>query len=167
MPSPEDYLSALKALAPRAGLPARMSANIPQEQLDQFPPDWGVIEQLAAYAFALPEVVERPTQIAPDGSRALHLADGVPANREAFLVGREFAHIHNPPIGSMHAMLPEPFRGLAIDQGWVVRHPFAIRGSGPQGAVFIYAPRDAGELEWAKLLLAIAHAWACGRLSAN
>ncbi len=167
MMSPENYLAVLKAIAPRAGSPARMSANIPQEQLDQFPSDWRVIDQLAAYAFALPDVVERPTRIAPDGSRALNLADGVPADRTAFLVGREFAHIHNPPIGSMHAMLPEPFRSLAIDKGWVVRHPFAVRGTGPEGAVFIYAPRDMGELESAKLLLAISHAWACGRLNAN
>jgi hypothetical protein len=37
----------------------------------------------------------------------LTLADSVLANADGFLIDREFAHIHNPPIGSMHATLPE------------------------------------------------------------
>ena len=160
-----NYESVMQALPAREGLPPRMTPSNPQEQLEQFPEDWIWIEQLAAFAFALPHVVERETLIAPDGSRALHLVEQVTANAEAFLIGREFAHIHNPPIGSMHAMLPEPYRGLALEKGWIVRHPFAIRGIGPSAAVFIYAPRNAQELEWAKLLLSISHAWACGKLA--
>lgn len=163
---PEDYLSALRALPARQGPPPQMQTTIPQEQLDQFPPDWRVIDELSAFAFSLPDVVERPTQIAPDGSRALTLAEGVRANPDALLVAREFAHIHNPPIGSMHATLPAPHRSLALEKGWIVRHPFAVRGMGPPAAVFIFAPRDEHELEWARLLLQLSHAWACGRLHA-
>jgi hypothetical protein len=143
-----------------------MTPANPQEQLEQFPEDWQVIVELAAHAFALADVVERPTQIAPDGSRALNLTESVPANSEAFLVGREFAGIHNPPIGSMHATLPEPYRSLALKKGWVLRHPFAaVRGIGPRAAVFIFAPRNQQELQWAKLLLEISHASANGTIA--
>lgn len=161
----QDYLAKMRVLPEREGAVPRMTLANPQEQLEQFPEDWQVIVDLAAHAFALADVVERPTQIAPDGSRALNLAESVPANSEAFLVGREFAHIHNPPIGSMHATLPEPYRSLALKKGWVLRHPFAVRGIGPRAAVFIFAPRNQQELQWAKLLLNISHAWANGTIT--
>lgn len=161
----QDYLAKMRVLPEREGAVPQMTLANPQEQLEQFPEDWQVIVDLAAHAFALADVVERPTQIAPDGSRALNLAESVPANSEAFLVGREFAHIHNPPIGSMHATLPEPYRSLALKKGWVLRHPFAVRGIGPRAAVFIFAPRNQQELQWAKLLLEISHAWANGTIT--
>ena len=160
----QDYLATMQTLPEREGPAPRMTPANPQEQLEQFPADWPLIIELATHAFALPNVVEKPTQIAPDGSRALTLAESVPAHSAAFLVGREFAHIHNPPIGSMHATLPEPYRSLALQKGWVLRHPFALRGIGPSAAVFIFAPRNQQELQWAKWLLELSHAWASGHL---
>ncbi len=160
----QDYLTRMQALPDREGPAPRMTLATPQEQLEDVPADWQLIVELAAHAFALPHVVERPTRIAPAGSRALTLADSVHANAAAFLIDREFAHIHNPPIGSMHATLPEPYRSLAIKKGWVLRHPFAVRGIGPSAAVFIFAPRDQQELQWARLLLELSHAWATGQL---
>ena len=93
----------LRTLPPRHGPFPRMTLANPQEQLDQFPPDWPLIDCLAEHAFSLPMVVECPTQVAPDGSRALTLHGSVPMEPQAVMVGREFAHIHNPPVGSMHA----------------------------------------------------------------
>ncbi|MEI2741923.1 MAG: phospholipase [Candidatus Competibacter sp.] len=160
----QDYFAKMHVLPEREGTAPRMTPANPQEQLEQFPEDWQLIVELATYAFSLANVVEKPTQIAPDGSRALHLTESVSANSEAFLIEREFAHIHNPPIGSMHATLPEPYRSLALKKGWVLRHPFAVRGIGPRAAVFIFAPRNQQELQWAKLLLEISHAWANGTI---
>lgn len=162
--SHQHHLTKMQALSERQGLAPRMTPANPQEQLEQFPQDWQLIDELAAYAFALENVIERPTQIAPDGSRALNLSASVQANPKAFLIGREFAHIHNPPIGSLHATLPEPYRSLALQKGWILRHPFAIRGLGPEAAVFIFAPRNSQELQWVKLLLEISHAWASGKI---
>ena len=31
----------------------------------------------------------------------------------------------------MHLMLPQPYRDLALQKGWILRHPFAMRGIGP------------------------------------
>ncbi len=66
--------------------------------------------------------VERPTRIAPPGSRAptLEPPDADPDAR-AFMVDREFAHIHNPPIGSLHPTLPPALRALALDRGRAMR----------------------------------------------
>jgi Family of unknown function (DUF5519) len=152
---------------PRHGPFPRMTPANPQERLDQFPPDWRLIERLAEHAFSMPMVVERPTQVAPDGSRALTLDGRLSMEPKAVMVGREFAHIHNPPAGSMHLMLPQAARELASCKRWVLRHPFAVRGWGPEDAVFVFAPRDEHELEWAKALLSVSHAWASGALGAS
>jgi hypothetical protein len=161
----QDYLQAINSLPQRAGSPPRMTPANPQEQLEQYPPDWSVIEQLAAFAFALADVKEAPTQIAPPGSRALTLApEHATHESEAFMVDLEFAHIHNPPIGSMHMTLPPALREAAAAKGWVLRHPLAVRGIVSPDVVFAFAPRDAIELAAAQLLLQAAHAYATGSL---
>jgi hypothetical protein len=166
MNTTQKILHQIKSLPLRQGHAPRMTPSNPQEQLEQFPSDWGLIEQLAAYAFELDSVVERPTQIAPPGSRALTLSDhDATPDRHAFMVDLEFAHIHNPPIGSMHLTLPQALRDVAIERGWALRHPLAVRGIVSPDVVFVFAPRDAAELAAAKLLLQASHAYARGRLS--
>ncbi len=161
----QDFLQAIHNLPQRAGQPPRMTPANPQEQLEQFPQDWSVIEQLGAFAFLLADVKEAPTQIAPPGSRALTLEPAhATREREAFMVDLEFAHIHNPPIGSMHLTLPPVLREAAASKGWVLRHPLAVRGMVSPDVVFAFAPRDTGELVAAKVLLSAAHAYATGAL---
>ncbi len=160
-----SFLKVIHSLPQRAGQPQRMTPANPQEQLEQYPPDWSVIEQLATFAFSLADVKEAPTQIAPPGSRALTLApEHATQQSEAFMVDLEFAHIHNPPIGSMHLTLPPVLREAAAAKGWVLRHPLAVRGIVSPDVVFAFAPRDAGELAVAKLLLQAARAYAAGVL---
>jgi hypothetical protein len=161
----KGFLQALENMPPRVGQAPRMTLANPQEQLDQYPPNWVLIEKLAMFAFSLANVKEAPTQIAPPGSRAMTLAaaDATP-DREAFMVDFEFAHIHNPPIGSMHLTLPPALRDTAADKGWVLRHPLAVRAVVSPDVVFAFAPRDDDELAVAKLLLQAAHAYATGAL---
>jgi hypothetical protein len=161
----QDFLKAMDELPARSGPAPRMTPANPQEQLEQYPQDWRVIEQLAAYAFSLADVKERPTQIAPPGSRALTLdPEHASHDDEAFMVDLEFAHIHNPPVGSLHLTLPPALRAAAISKGWVLRHPLAVRGAVSPDVVFAFAPRDASELPAAKLLVKAAHAYATGQL---
>jgi phospholipase/carboxylesterase len=159
-----SIIDRIAALAPRRGSHPRMTPTNPQEQLEQFPENWHVIERLAAFAFSLPRVVERPTHIAPPGSRALTFNhDDASHDRNAFMVDLEFAHIHNPPVGSMHLTLPVDVREAAIAKGWALRHPLAIRNIVSPDVTFVYAPRDEEELEWAKLLIEASHAYASNR----
>jgi len=66
-----------------------------------------MVEELAQRVFALAGVEERPSAISVPGARALWLREELPTGpQEAFMIGREFAHIHPIPDGSLHAALP-------------------------------------------------------------
>jgi hypothetical protein len=163
----QSFIDRFSKLPERSGEMPRMTAGNPQEQLEQFPRSWALVEELHDFAFSLDQVVEAPTHIAPPGSRALTLdqADRAAKNRGAFLIDNEFAHIHNPPTGSMHLTLPAPLRELAMTRRWVLPHPLAGKHGITPDNVFAFAPRDEGEVEVAKLLLSASHAYALGRLT--
>ncbi len=93
-------------------------------------------------------VVERPSLVSVRGARALCVVESLGIGpRAAFLIGREFAHIHPPPDGSMHLALPPDDARQVIARGWGEQHPVARLGFLAPGIVMIYAPRDDRELE--------------------
>ena len=148
-------------LEPRAGDRPRTTPTNPHTQLDQQPTDLRWVEELAERVFALPGVVEQPSGISVPGARALVLADGEPAGPpEAFLIGREFAHLHPAPDHSLHAMLPIELVDEAVDAGWAEPHPVALRGLIPRTAVMVYAPRDDAELDVVEELVRASHGFA-------
>ena len=60
-------------------------------------------------AFELPFVERRPSGISVPGAEALVLPHAHACGpREAFMIGREFAHVHPGYDGSSHLMLPLP-----------------------------------------------------------
>jgi hypothetical protein len=148
-------------LPARHGRRPRTSPSNPHTQLDQQPTDPRLAEELARRAFALPGVSEQPSRISVPGARAMVLADGEPAGpSEAFLIGREFAHLHPFPDYSLHAMLPVDVANAAIDAGWAEHHPVALRGLIPPTAVMLYAPRDETELDVVMTLIRASHGYA-------
>src|SRR3954470_20689325 len=148
-------------LPSRGGTRPRTTPTNPHTQLDQQPADARLVEELARRAFALPGVVEEPSGISVPGARALILAPGEPAGPpEAFLIEREFAHLHPAPDHSLHALLPLETAREAIDAGWAEPHPVALRGLIPQTAVMLYAPRDESELDVIEALLLPSHGFA-------
>lgn len=125
-------------------------------------------EALASRLFALPDVEERPTRISVPGARALWLRDDVPAGpSEAFMVEREFAHLHPGHDQSLHATLPPELAEEAIAAGWAELHPVARMGYIPATTVMIYAPRDEDELNVIYGLLLASYRYAGGRLPAS
>ena len=149
------------SLPQRAGARPRTTPTNPHTQLDQQPTDPGLIEELARRAFALPGVVEEPSRISVPGARALVLAPGEPAGPpEAFLIGREFAHVHPNPDHSLHAMLPTETVDEAVAAGWAEPHPVALQGLIPRNAVMLYAPREEDELDVVDGLVRASHAFA-------
>lgn len=145
----------------RVGDRPRTTPTNPHTQLDQQPTDLRWIEELAQRVFALPGVVEEPSRISVPGARALVLAAGLPTGPpEAFLVDREFAHLHPAPDHSMHAMLPTGTVAEAVAAGWAEPHPVALRGLIPPTAVMLYAPRDEAELDVIERLVRASHAFA-------
>jgi len=148
-------------LPPRAGDRPRTTPTNPHTQLDQQPSDRSLVDELARRVFALPGVVEQPSGISVPGARALTLGAGEPVGpREAFMIGREFAHLHPAPDHSLHAMLPPDLAVEATDVGWAEVHPVARRGLIPPNAVMLYAPRDEPELDVIEKLVQASHAFA-------
>jgi Family of unknown function (DUF5519) len=148
-------------LPARAGDRPRTTPTNPHTQLDQQPTDLRWVEELAERVFSLPGVSDEPSRISVPGARALILARGEPAGPpEAFLIEREFAHLHPSPDHSLHAMLPLETAREAIDAGWAEPHPAALAGRIPQTAVMLYAPRDEEELNVIEGLVRASHAFA-------
>ena len=145
----------------RAGDRPRTTPTNPHTQLDQQPTDSRWIEELARRVFELPGVVEEPSRISVPGARALVLGrDEAIGPPEAFLIGREFAHLHPAPDRSLHAMLPTETVTEAVAAGWAEPHPVALRGLIPPTAVMLYAPRDEAELDVIERLVRASHAFA-------
>lgn len=151
------------ALPERRGPRPRTTPTNPHTQLDQRPSPV-VVSTLAEALFALPGVREQPSAISVPGARALWLP---PADargpREAFLIGREFAHLHPLPDGSLHVALPPDVASEAIARGWAEIHPVARAGLIPENVVMVYAPRDAAEIGVVLALVRSALAFARGK----
>lgn len=147
----------------RPGPRPRTSRGTPHHQLDQQPIDPTIREKLARRAFALTGVTEEPSGISVPGARALVLKeDRAVGPQEAFMVGREFAHLHPPPDQSLHMALPAAVARRAIEAGWAERHPASGTGHFGDGLVMVYAPRDHGELEEVFALLVASYEFASG-----
>jgi hypothetical protein len=145
----------------RAGERPHATPTNPHTQLDQQPTDLRWVEELAERVFALPGVLREPSRISVPGAQALILAPGEPTGPpEAFLIEREFAHLHPAPDHSLHAMLPPELVDEAIEAGWAEHHPVALRGLIPRTAVMLYAPRDEAELDVIESLVRASHAFA-------
>ena len=125
-----------------------------------------MVDELAQRVFALPGVEERPSAISMPGARALWLREDLPTGpQEAFMIGREFAHIHPVPDASLHAALPPEVAQEAISKGWAEKHPVARMGYIPQNVVMIYAPSDWQEIEVVAELVVEAYRYASGVIS--
>ncbi|MEM8709074.1 MAG: luciferase family protein [Actinomycetota bacterium] len=139
--------------------PATTPTN-PHTQLDQLAPA-EFQQAVAEHMFELPCVVETESQISVPGARAMWLADGCAAGPDhAFMIGREFCHLHPEYDGSLHLNLPLDLAAHAIEQGWAENHPMAARGIIPRNVVMVYGPRDDDELEIVKALVTASHGFA-------
>ena len=155
-------------MATRLNLPQRSgpkpdtTSKLPHSQLTQHGPDH-VIDKLHDWCFSLPNVDNEESGISVPGARALVLHDGTACNHEAFMIGREFAHIHpHPDNGSMHVKLPVEDALDVIDKGWGESHYLVAQGHLPVGLVMVFSPRDEAELETVKTIVGRSYDYATG-----
>jgi hypothetical protein len=134
-------------MTPRTGTRPRTTSTNPHTQLDQNAPR-AFYDALAARIFALPDAEERASLVSVPGARALWLREGIAAGgREAFMIEREFAHLHPLRDGSLHLALPRDRAAEAIEAGWAELHPMVRLGLLPPTVVMVFGPRDESELE--------------------
>jgi hypothetical protein len=132
----------------RPGRRPATSNEIPHSQLDQQPADSRLVDAILAEALTWPAVVEAPSAISVEGARALTLDESATAGpREAFMIAREFCHVHAQGDFSLHAALPLPLAAAAEQEGWAEPHLFVHTGQAPATMVMLYAPRDERERE--------------------
>jgi hypothetical protein len=143
----------------RPGPPPRTTPTNPHAQLDQNAPR-ELQEQVFELARALPDVVVGPSLVSVPGARAFHLPRSRSARRDAFMVEREFAHLHPAYDGSLHMTLPPDILDVVLAAGWAEPHPLAGRHGLPSNIVMVFGPRDADELEVVGDLLRASHAHA-------
>lgn len=135
-------------LPARVGPRPRTIPCLPHSQIDQIVPDAralaaALIDRLSA----LGQVTLGGSLRAPPGSVGFYLdPHACCGDARAFLLGREFAHVHLEDDCSLHAILPEPLRGAGIAAGWAEAHPLAGQPTVSPDTVMLYAPRDAGEV---------------------
>jgi phospholipase/carboxylesterase len=145
----------------RPGTRPSTTPTNPHTQLTQnAPPD--LQERVFALAGSLPGVVVGPSLVSVPGARAFHLPGSSRDEREAFMVEREFAHLHPVSDGSLHMVLPPDLVDAVIEHGWAERHPLAGRHGLPTNIVMVYGPRDDDELAVVEDLLRASHGLATG-----
>ena len=119
------------------------STQLPHSQLDQQPADSRQVDAILAEALTWRSVLGQPSAIAVEGARALALDRSVACGpAEAFLVGREFCHVHAKGDFSLHAALPLPIAAAAEGARWAEPHYLVQTGKAPATIVMLYAPRD-------------------------
>lgn len=152
-------------LPQRSGSKPDTTSSLPHSQLNQHGPKH-VIDKLHDWCFSLPSVNEEDSGISVPGARALVLHDGAACNHEAFMIGREFAHIHpHPDNGSMHVKLPADDAHEVIRTGWGEDHYLVAQGHYSKGLIMVFSPRDEVELETVKTIVYRSYQFATGTIS--
>lgn len=146
---------------PRAGPRPSTTPTNPHTQLTQNAPS-DLQERVFEVASSLPGVVVGPSAVSVPGARAFHLPSSVRDPREAFMVEREFAHLHPPRDGSLHLVLAPDVVDRVIENGWAESHPLAGRHGLPANIVMVYGPRDEEELRVVSDIVRASHAFAAG-----
>lgn len=133
----------------RAGSRPQITDEFPQSQLDQQPADSQYVDAILAEALSWPDVLGRPSEISVEGARALTVegSDAARGPAEAFMVGKEFCHVHAQGDFSLHATLPVLLAKAAERAGWAEPHFLVHTGQAPATVVMLYAPRDERECE--------------------
>jgi hypothetical protein len=160
-PVSKDCPPYLAALPPRSGGRPRVGRQYPCLQLTDAD-DPGAQQALLELVEDWSGVTVAPVRQTIAGCKALVLADDVIEGQgEAFILGREFAHVRAE--GSVHTALAPEWAVEVLRNGWGELHPLALYGLiQPQSLVF-YAPRDEAELAVLERILIGAYSYAYGR----
>jgi hypothetical protein len=145
----------------RSGPRPSTTPTNPHTQLTQNAPA-DLQERVFSLAGSLAGVEVGPSLVSVPGARAFHLPESAQTKREAFMVGREFAHLHPASDGSLHMVLPPDVVDQVIENGWAERHPLAGQHGLPANIVMVYGPRDDDELAVVEDLIRASHTLATG-----
>jgi Family of unknown function (DUF5519) len=129
----------------------------PHQQVSQNAPPH-LQEALFARARSLAGVSVGASLVSVPGARAFHLdVTAARGPRAAFQRGREFAHLHPAPDGSLHLTLDPALYQEVLAKGWGEPHPVS-------GTMMIWGPRTEEELDIVWSLVRASYHYATGQL---
>ena len=150
------------SLPQRRGPRPETTSQLPHSQLTQHGPE-DIVAALHSWCFSLPHVDNEESGISVPGARALVLDDNCACNHKAFMIGREFAHIHPAPdSGSMHLKLSAEEADVVLAAGWGENHYLVSQGHYPPGLIMVFSPRDEEELDVVKAIVQRSYEFATG-----
>jgi hypothetical protein len=168
VPRHDKDFSAYAQIFPRreGEKPATTNAE-PHQQITQHG-DVRLWDELKRRCFTqLPGVVEADSKISIPGATALWLDKSHAVGpKDAFIIEREFAHMHPHPDASLHLQLPLEVAVFAIAGGWAEPHIVVWMGFATPGSVMVFAPRDDEELEVVWNLIQESYRYAIGEAPA-
>jgi hypothetical protein len=126
--------------------------------------DPNYLNQLVHRVLTWPHIESNPPPVSPPNTIRVRLAEMVATDEpSAFLTAREFGRIL---LGAptIYLALPLVCAHWAIVRGWAEPHYRASFDLMPAGAVFIYTPRDEGELGVCYSIFSQSYRFACGFL---
>ena len=119
-------------------------------------------DELLRFVSSFPGVTLGPTRVSLPGAIGFQLDRNFEIARPGSIVGGfEFAHMH--PDGSLHASLDPKVAKAAVEAGWAISHPWAMRRPGWEGFVMIYTPTTERELEVVSLLVQRSYEYIVGK----
>jgi phospholipase/carboxylesterase len=157
-------LSDYKQIFPkREGARPETTTWEPHQQIDQHAPA-EIWDELNGRALALPGVTAGKSLVSMPETVAWHLDEELAKGPEAaFIIEREFAHIHPRPDSSTHLHLPPELVIMAISAGWGEIHTMTWLGLAPTNTIMLFAPRDEEELEFIWSLVEESYRFATGQ----
>ena len=160
-----EYQLTIENLPLRTGNRPSTTNTNPHTQLDQQPEDLSFVYELTDWAFELNHIQRKPSAISVPGAIAMCMEEDHTCDScNAFMIGTEFAHFHPHPDYSMHLGLTKDDAEKVIEKGWGEWHPLIKRGILPPNIIMMYSPRNADELNVAKLILNRSYEYAKGNL---
>ncbi|MGH2771871.1 MAG: luciferase family protein [Actinomycetota bacterium] len=149
----------------RQGERPRTNPTMPhQQESDNAPTE--LQEALFDRVLKLPGVETGRSHVSVPGARAFFLEESrANGPGDAFIAGREFAHLHPPQDGSLHLALPESLAREVVDAGWGEFHPGVDLGFMPPNSLMVYGPRTTEELETVWQIVEASYRYASGEPS--
>ncbi len=145
-------------LPARSGPLPKTRGPAPHEQITQnAPPE--LQEMLLQRVLTLPAVQMGASGISVPGARAFLMDPACCGAPDAFMVGREFGHLHPHYDGSLHLRLPHEHAREVVEKGWGEKHPLTHMFAGAP-ILMVFGPRTQDELDVVVRIVQAAHAFA-------
>jgi hypothetical protein len=152
-------------LPDRSGSRPNTTTQNPHRQVNQNGPV-DLQDQLISGVLQYEGVRLGESVISGEGARAFILDRRLAVGPlDAYFMGStEFAHLHQPHDGSLHAKLPVGLAKTVIEKKWGEPHPMNLRMGGPVTNIMIYSQRDTADAEIVNLLLRHSYLYARGEV---